>query len=190
MKNSSLLIFLLLPLFCLAQSTLKLKGKVSTETTPLEWADVSIFNSEGKIIDGTTTKQDGTFEINLKKGTYKIGINLLGFSEFEKEISLEKDTDLGTLIIKETIANLNEVVIKTAKNTVEQKIDRVVYKVENNIAVTGGDALTAINTAPGVVVQNSSINILGKGASRVMIDGRMIELSGEELNSFEINFGK
>ncbi|WP_343697501.1 TonB-dependent receptor [Flavobacterium sp.] len=184
MKNSSLLIFLLLPLFCLAQSTLKLKGKVSTETTPLEWADVSIFNSEGKIIDGTTTKQDGTFEINLKKGTYKIGINLLGFSEFEKEISLEKDTDLGTLIIKETIANLNEVVIKTAKNTVEQKIDRVVYKVENNIAVTGGDALTAINTAPGVVVQNSSINILGKGASRVMIDGRMIELSGEELNSF------
>lgn len=184
MKNSSLLIFLLLPLFCLAQSTLKLKGKVSNETTPLEWADVSIFNSEGKIIDGTTTKQDGTFEINLKKGTYKIGINLLGFSEFEKEISLEKDTDLGTIILKETVANLNEVVIKTAKNTVEQKIDRVVYKVENNIAVTSGDALTAINTAPGVVVQNSSINILGKGASRVMIDGRMIELSGDELNSF------
>ena len=56
--------------------------------------------------------------------------------------------------------------------------------VENNISAAGGDALTAINTAPGVVVQNSTINILGKGASRVMIDGRMIELSGEELNSF------
>ncbi|ABQ05519.1 TonB-dependent receptor domain-containing protein [Flavobacterium johnsoniae] len=184
MKKSNLLIFLLLPLFCLAQSTLKLKGKVSNETAGLEWADVSVFNSEGKIIDGTTTKQDGSFEINLKKGTYKITISLLGYSEYEKEISIEKDTDLGIIILKETTTNLGEVVIQTKKKTVEQKIDRVVYNVENNISVTGGDALTAINTAPGVVVQNNVINILGKGASRVMIDGRMIELSGEELNSY------
>ncbi|MCP2026016.1 outer membrane receptor protein involved in Fe transport [Flavobacterium sp. HSC-32F16] len=184
MKKSNLLIFLLLPLFCLAQSTLKLKGKVSNETANLQWADVSIFNSEGKIIDGTTTKQDGTFEINLKKGIYKIGISLLGFSEYEKEISIEKDTDLGILILKETTTHLGEVVIKNKKKTVEQKIDRVVYNVENNISVAGGDALAAINTAPGVVVKNSTINILGKGTSRIMIDGRMIELSGEELNSF------
>lgn len=184
MKKSNLLIFLLLPLFCLAQSTLKLKGKVSNETAGLEWADVSVFNSEGKIIDGTTTKQDGSFEINLKKGTYKITISLLGFSGYEKEISIEKETNLGIIILKETTTNLGEVVIQTKKKTVEQKIDRVVYNVENNISVTGGDALTAINTAPGVVVQNNVINILGKGASRVMIDGRMIELSGEELNSY------
>lgn len=184
MKKSNLLIFLLLPLFCLAQSTLKLKGKVSNETAGLEWADVSVSNSEGKIIDGTTTKQDGSFEINLKKGTYKITISLLGYSENEKEISIEKETDLGIIILKETTTNLGEVVIQTKKKTIEQKIDRVVYNVENNISVTGGDALTAINTAPGVVVQNNVINILGKGASRVMIDGRMIELSGEELNSY------
>lgn len=184
MKKSNLLIFLLLPLFCLAQSTLKLKGKVSNETAGLEWADVSVFNSEGKIIDGTTTKQDGSFEINLKKGTYKITISLLGYSEYEKEISIEKDTDLGIIILKETTTNLGEVVIQTKKKTVEQKIDRVVYNVENNISAAGGDALTAINTAPGVVVQNNVINILGKGASRVTIDGRMIELSGEELNSY------
>jgi iron complex outermembrane receptor protein len=184
MKKSNLLIFLLLPLFCLAQSNLKLKGKVSNETTPLEWADVSILNLEGKIIDGNTTKQDGTFEINLKKGNYKIGISLLGYTEYEKEISIEKDTDLGIIILKETAENLGEVVIKTKKNTIEQKIDRVVYNVENNISVSGGDALAAINKAPGVVVQGSTITILGKGASRVMVDGRMIELSGEELNSF------
>jgi outer membrane receptor protein involved in Fe transport len=184
MKKSNLLIFLLLPLFCLAQSTLKLKGKVSNETAGLEWADVSVFNLQGKIIDGTTTKQDGSFEINLKKGTYKITISLLGFSEYEKEISIEKETDLGIIILKETTTNLGEVVIQTKKKTIEQKIDRVVYNVENNISVTGGDALTAINTAPGVVVHNNVINILGKGASRVMIDGRMIELSGEELNSY------
>ncbi|TDO72821.1 outer membrane receptor protein involved in Fe transport [Flavobacterium chryseum] len=184
MKKANLLIFLVLPLFCLAQASLKLKGKIASETTPLEWADISLSNPEGKIIDGTTSKQDGSFEISLKKGTYKIGISLLGFSDFEKEILIEKDTDLGTIILKETTTNLGEVVIQTKKKTVEQKTDRLVYNLENNVTTVGGDALSAINTAPGVVVQNNTITILGKGTSRVMIDGRMIELAGEELNNY------
>ncbi|KAF2331720.1 outer membrane beta-barrel family protein [Flavobacterium ginsenosidimutans] len=184
MKKTHLLIFLVLPLFCLAQSTLKLKGKIVSETMPLEWAEVSILNSEGKIIDGTTAKQDGSFEMNLTNGFYKIEISLLGFADYEKEISLEKDIDLGIIFLKETATNLGEVVIQSKKNTIEQKTDRLVYNLENNVTTTGGDALNAINTAPGVVVKNDVITILGKGTSRVMIDGRLIELTGEELNNF------
>ncbi|MRX67185.1 Outer membrane receptor proteins, mostly Fe transport [Flavobacterium resistens] len=183
MKKLNLLIFLILPLFCLAQS-FQLKGKISDEKSPLEWADISISNVEGKIIDGTTSKQDGSFEISLKKGTYKINISLLGFTDYEKEISLEKDTDLAIITLKENETKLVEVVVQSKKKTIEQKIDRLVYNPENNATTVGGDALSAINTAPGVVVQNNAINILGKGTSRVMIDGRMIELTGEELNNF------
>ncbi|MGO4771949.1 TonB-dependent receptor domain-containing protein [Flavobacterium sp. W22_SRS_FK3] len=184
MKTANLLIFLLLPFFCLAQSTFKLKGKIASEITTLEWADISILNSEGKIVDGTTTKQDGTFEINLKKGSYKIGVNLLGFEEYEKEISIENDTDIGIIMMKQNATKLVEVVVKSKKKTIEQKTDRLVYNLENNLTTVGGDALSAINTAPGVVVKNDAITILGKGTSRVMIDGRIIELAGEELNNF------
>ncbi|SFC81152.1 outer membrane beta-barrel family protein [Flavobacterium phragmitis] len=183
MKKVTLLIFLVLPLFCLAQS-FKLKGKIASEKTPLEWADVSILNSEGKIMDGTTTQKDGVFEMNLKKGSYLIEITLLGFTDYRKEITVEKDIDLGTIIMIETATNLGEVVIQSRKKTIEQKIDRLVYNPENNATTAGGDALSAINTAPGVVVKNNAINILGKGVSRVMIDGRMVELTGEELNNF------
>lgn len=184
MKTANLLIFLLLPFFCFAQSTLKLKGKIASKTASLEWADISIINSEGKIVDGTTTKQDGTFEINLKKGSYKIDVSLLGFEEYEKKILLENDTDLGTVILKENATNLVEVVVQSKKKTIEQKTDRLVYNLENNVTNVGGDALSAINTAPGVVVKNDAISILGKGTSRVMIDGKIIELAGEELNNF------
>ncbi|WP_343588808.1 TonB-dependent receptor [Flavobacterium sp.] len=182
MKKLNLLILLLLPLFCLAQSTLK--GKVASETKSLEWAEISIINMEGKIIDGTTTKEDGSFEVNLKNGFYKIEISLLGFTAYEKEISLEKNTDLGTIVLKENETKLVEVVVQSKKKTIEQKTDRLVYNLENNVTTTGGDALSAINTAPGVVVKNDVITILGKGTSRVMIDGRLIELTGEELNNF------
>lgn len=184
MKKTNLLIFLLLPLFCLAQTSFKLNGKIADEKTSLAWTDVVIVNQEGKIINGATTKEDGSFELNLNKGIYKVKISPLGYSEFEKEIAIENDTDLGTIILKENATNLVEVVIKSKKNTIVQKIDRLVYNPENNVTTVGGDALSAINTAPGVVVQNKAINILGKGTSRVMIDGRMIELTGEELNSF------
>ncbi|MCR4030241.1 MULTISPECIES: TonB-dependent receptor domain-containing protein [Flavobacterium] len=182
MKKLNLLILLLLPLFCLAQSTLK--GKVASETQSVQWAEISILNKEGKIINGATTKEDGFFEINLTNGFYKIKIGLLGFADYEKEISLEKNTDLGTIILKENETKLVEVVIQSKKKTIEQKTDRIIYNLENNVANIGGDALNAINTAPGVVVQNNTINILGKGTSRVMIDGRIIELTGEELNNF------
>ncbi|TDE42716.1 TonB-dependent receptor [Flavobacterium rhamnosiphilum] len=184
MKKTNLLIFLLLPLFCLAQTSFKLNGKIADEKTSLAWTDVVIVNQEGKIINGATTKEDGSFELNLNKGIYKVKIRSLGYSEFEKEIAIENDTDLGTIILKENATNLVEVVIKSKKNTIVQKIDRLVYNPENNVTTVGGDALSAINTAPGVVVQNKAINILGKGTSRVMIDGRMIELTGEELNNF------
>ncbi|WP_235830911.1 carboxypeptidase-like regulatory domain-containing protein [Flavobacterium ustbae] len=183
MKKLQFLIFLVLPLFCLAQS-IKLKGKIANEKTPLEWADISILNSEDKIIDGTSTKADGSFEINLKKGTYKIGVSLVGYKEVEKNIVLENDLDLGIITLIENTTKLVEVVVQSKKKTIEQKTDRLVYNLENNVANVGGDALSAINTAPGVVVQNNTINILGKGTSRVMIDGRIIELTGEELNNF------
>lgn len=183
MKKVNLLIFLLMPLFCLAQSV-KLKGNISSKTTSLEWADVSISNAEGKIIGGTTSRQDGTFDIDIKKGTYKIEVSLIGFTDYKKEIAVEKDTDLGTITLIESTTNLGEVVIQSRRNTIEQKIDRLVYNPENNVNTAGGDALSAINTAPGVVVKNNAITILGKGTSRVMIDGRMIELTGEELNNY------
>lgn len=184
MKKTILLIFLLLPLFCLAQETVKLKGTITTENTPLQWATVSISNLDGKIINGTTSQQDGSFELDLKSDSYKIGITLLGFTNYESEISVIANTDLGTIVLQKNVTDLAEVIIQTKKKTIEQKTDRLIYNFENNVATTGGDALSAINTAPGIVVKNDVITLLGKGTSRVMIDGRLIELTGEELNNY------
>lgn len=184
MKKANLFIFLLLPLFCLAQSTFQLKGKITDETAALPWENIVVFSPEGKIVDGTASKEDGTFEVTISKGFYKIKISPQGLMNWEKDILIEKDIDLGLILLTKKTNNLDEVVITTKKRTIEQKIDRLIYNVENNVSTTGGDALSAINTAPGVVVQNNTINILGKGLSRVMIDGRIVELSGEELNSF------
>lgn len=184
MKKVYLLILLLLPLFGLAQASYKVYGKIADEKTPVAWTAVVILNQEGKIINGTTANEDGSFELILTKGRYKVSISPQGYAGVDKEVTIEKDTNLGVIMVKETVTNLGEVVIQSRKNTIEQKTDRLVYNLENNVTNVGGDALSAIHTAPGVVVQHNLITILGKGVSRVMLDGRMIELTGEELNNF------
>lgn len=184
MNKATLFIFLLLPLWCFSQSaSFQLKGKVTSNSGTLAQASIQLLTAEGKTA-GTTAKTDGSFEITVQNDTYTIRISAIGFADWEKNILITKDTDLGPVYLSESTTALGEITVTSSKKTVEQKADRLVYHVENKLNNAGGDALSALANAPGVLVQNNSISLLGKGAARVMIDGRMIELSGEELHNF------
>ncbi|WP_306354176.1 outer membrane beta-barrel family protein [Flavobacterium sp. '19STA2R22 D10 B1'] len=183
MKKLSLLIVLLLfPLWCMAQ--LKLKGSVQDAIGPLGFANVSLTNSQGDVVTGTVTKEDGTFSLQANAGTYKIQISFLGYTDIIKEVTLDKDIDFGKLILAEDAVSLEEITVVSRKKMIEYKTDRLIFNLENNVSTSGGGALDALRVAPGLVVRNNSISMLGKGSSRVMVDGRMIELTGEELVAF------
>jgi iron complex outermembrane recepter protein len=184
MKKATLIIFLLLPVFCLSQTIFVLKGKVTDTNLPIAWANVILTNSQGKHITGTTTKTDGNFEVKVPLGLYKITISAIGFMHWQKDSAIKTDTDFGQLTLERNTTALGEVIVNNNKNIIEQKIDRLVYYTEKNITLAGGDALQALRTAPGVIVQSNAISILGKGNTQVMIDGRVVELAGEELNNY------
>jgi hypothetical protein len=48
----------------------------------------------------------------------------------------------------------------------------------------GGDALDALKESPGVRVNNDNISIIGKSELQVMINGRLIHLSGNDLSNY------
>lgn len=181
MKTIILYALLLLPLW--AQSQIQLKGNVKGNNEPIVWANVILTATQGKGITGALTKEDGSFELKLKNGSYQLKISYLGFSAWEKSIQIEKDTDLGDIVLQQK-DDLQEVKIVAKKKLVEYKTDRIIFNVENSISASGGNAVSAIGTAPGVMVLDNSISILGKGATRVMINGRLIELTGDELINY------
>jgi iron complex outermembrane receptor protein len=181
MKTIILYAFLILPLW--ASSQIQLKGNVKGNNEPVIWANVILTNQEGKMITGTLTKEDGSFEIKVKNGSYKLKISYLGFTVWEKDMLIEKDTDLGIIAMQKN-GDLQEIKIVAQKKLIEYKTDRLIFNIENSISALGGNAVNAISAAPGVMVQNNSISILGKGASRVMVNGRMIELTGDELINY------
>ncbi|MBB5638949.1 hypothetical protein HDE68_004887 [Pedobacter cryoconitis] len=181
MKTIILYALLSLPLW--ASSQIQFKGNVTGNHEPVIWANVILTNPEGKVAAGTLTREDGSFEMKVNSGSYHIKISYLGFTAWEKNISIEKDTDLGSIELQKN-KDLNEVRIVAQKKTIEYKTDRLIFNVANSISASGGYALNAISATPGVIVQNNTISILGKGASRVMVDGRMIELTGDELMNY------
>ncbi|MFT3827618.1 MAG: TonB-dependent receptor [Chitinophagaceae bacterium] len=177
-----LIILLMMPVWAIAQ--VQVSGLVKSGDTPVAGANVVVKNGLGNMAGGTVTREDGSFELKLAKDTYTILISALGYISWEKIVVLQKDTALGTILLQQNSTSLETFVVTAKKKLVEYKQDRLVLNVENNIAATGGNALNVISTAPGVMVQNNNITMLGKGTTRVMVDGRMIELTGEELANY------
>jgi len=163
-------------------------GKVTDNIGVIPFANVSITNNKGEIISGTTTNENGLFEIKTKNGNYKIEISYLGYKTWKKEIFITKNLTLGTILLEENAQSLDEITIKTQKRMLQRKIDRVVFNVEKSIAATGGNGLDILRITPGVQVQNGTLAILGRGATQVMINGIISPLSGDELMSLLSGF--
>lgn len=159
-------------------------GKVADNTDVIPFANVILKDSNNKIIAGTTTSDAGKFELKTSNGTYTIEISFLGYETLSKTIVINKNINLGTLVLKENAQALDEIVVKTEKRVLERKVDRLVFNVEKSIAATGGNGLDVLRITPGVQLQNNTISILGKGASQVMINDRLSPLAGDELIAF------
>ena len=181
----SILITLFFSTVLLAQT---ITGKITDATGIIPFANVTIKDNQYKIITGTTTDDDGLFKLKISKGTYTIEVSYLGYKNWKKEINVSANLNLGTIFLEENSQKLEEIVFKTEKRVLERKIDRLIFNVEKSIAATGGNGLDVLKITPGVQVQNGSLEILGKGATRVMINGRISPLAGDELVSFLSGF--
>ena len=181
MKHLILLFAFLFSTIIVAQT---ITGKVIDKTGSIPFANIIVADSNQKIITGTTTDDNGLFNMKVKTGTYKITISFIGYKNYMKEVVVTKNINLGAIMIEESGEMLEEVVIKVTKRIIERKIDRLVFNVEKSIAATGGNGMDILKIAPGIQVQNGIIEILGKGASRILINGRISPLQGDDLISF------
>ena len=90
---------------------------------------------------------------------------------------------IPSLLVAENTQTLQEVKVVTKKPFVEQQIDRMVVNVENNIGSAGGTALEVLEKAPGVTIdrQNDRLQFKGRQGVMVMIDGKLQQISMQDL---------
>lgn len=98
-------------------------------------------------------------------------------------MELNTDIDLGEIVVEEAKV-LEGVTITAKKKLIEQKVDRMVFNVANSVASQGMSGLDAVKNTPMVRVQNESVSIVGKGGVSIMVNDRMLNLSGSELTNY------
>lgn len=110
----------------------------------------------------------------------KIIIFLLLTISFFSYAQVKENDSINKIVEKQ----IQEVEILAKKKLIEKKVDRLVFNVENSISATGGDAIDALKVTPGLKVQNDQISMIGKSGMSVMIDDKLMQLSGDDLVNF------
>ncbi|MEY4433385.1 MAG: hypothetical protein RLZZ44_1519 [Bacteroidota bacterium] len=161
----------------IAKNKLKITGKVVEKTTkqPLEYATITFrLPNNPKPITGGITNNKGEFSVEAAIGTYDISIEFISFKSTEiKGKSFESNTNLGTIVLTEDAAQLNEVVVRAEKTTVEIKLDKKVFNVGNDLMVKGGTVSDVLGNIPSVSVDvEGNVSLRGNENVKILIDGR------------------
>ncbi len=177
-------LFLVLLSTSLFQAQVNVTGRVNDSTgTSVEFATVVIKKGD-HVIGNAFTNERGDYVIHIpEKGKFALSVYYIGFNTKETEINLVKDSAIN-ITLSSNKFKLKEVVVTGKNLVVEQKVDRLVFNVGNSIAATGGDALDALKVTPGIMVKNDIVSMVGKNGLRVMINDKIIQLSGDALTNF------
>lgn len=180
--NKFLLIIFLLPNLALSQT---LSGNViSDKNEPIEFAEIILFTKDSIAIKSDLTNEKGYFNIKHDKGFYILQIRQLGNVFYNKNIILENDVFLGDISIKQTSIELKEIVISSQQKIIERKNDKLIFNIEKSIYSSSGDALDALKVTPSLKIQNDKVEMIGKSAMGVLLNDKLIMLSGDELIAF------
>ena len=181
--------FLLFILFCVFPSKLfsqvNISGQIKDKNNKtIEFLEVQLQNKDSVIVKSELTNVDGKFTIIAEKGEYQLLIKQLGKILQKQKVSANQDIYIGVIQVAENQQQLKEVVITSKKKLIERKVDRLIFNVENSISASGGDAIDALKITPNIRVLNDKIAMIGKSNMSVMIDDRLMKLSGDDLTNF------
>ncbi|MES3017560.1 MAG: TonB-dependent receptor [Bacteroidota bacterium] len=116
-------------------------------------------------------------------GKYLLVTQSMNYARYQSDtISVFENTDLGKIALKQSDNTLKEVVVTAAKPLIQQQYDKTVINVANSLTAVGSTALEVLEKAPGITVdQNDNIAMRGRQGVLIMIDGKLVPMSGQDL---------
>ncbi len=175
--------------FCLAitnaQTTVTISGIVKEKTVniPIAFANVVLkTEKDSAFVSGTASAEDGRFALSkIKPGSYTLEISYLGFTTHKQPLyvgSLSPFLDIQSIELQKNTTSLQEVVVSSKANTINDALDKKTFSLKDNISQGGGSLLQSMQNLPGVTVQDGKVQLRGNDKVVVLIDGRQTALTG------------
>ncbi len=166
-----------------------LKGRLlNSKGEAVEFATIALLkSSDSSIVKGSYTNERGEYTIEqVMPGSYLIRAMVVGLGRKQSTVFVVQEGQTGMQVedlrYAETAVELKTVEISAVKPVIEFKNGNTILNVDNTALAAGNNAYDLLTKAPGVSIDNNNnISIQGKQGVKVMIDGRMQQLSNEQL---------
>lgn len=173
-KTISILIYAVMLLCSVslnAQQICSVQGVVNSQDgVVLQYADVFLMHPQkDSIITYTQSSETGKFVMNIPAGTFRLGVNYIGYKTYYTNIdSKGKDIDLGIITLNSDTYQLQTVVVKGEAMNIKNTTDGFIVNVEN-LRKTSNNSLDLLKRLPMVSVKNDELKIIGKESVVVKI---------------------
>ena len=164
----------------------KISAKVldAVSHEPIEFATITLMNdSTKKVLNGSITNKRGSFDIqNIPSGNYQLVVQFIGYEDYTQKISLTNNHIISEILLKKKSVQLNDVTVKSTRQIIENKLDKMVYNLEKDITSQGGVATDALKKIPGVTVDiDGNVELLGNPSVKFLIDGKPSAIFGNSI---------
>jgi hypothetical protein len=164
----------------IARGNAKISGVLMDSTTskPVEFATIALISTiTNKPIDGTTADAKGKFTLNkLAPGKYRLVYSFIGYKDKRSSIiAIESGSDInmGTIKLGADVRTLSEVNVVGQAALIEEKVDRLVYNADKDIAAKGGDASDVMRKVPMLSVDlDGNVSLRGSSNVTVLINNK------------------
>ena len=169
--------------------SIKLRLVDSNSAEPVAFATVSITEKgQTKALKYVLSGDDGSAQIEkVRKGTYVLKAELMGYVTHTQDIALTKDLNLGDVKLEEDIKVLDAASISAVGNPIVIKKDTIEYTA-SSFKTSDNDMLEELlKKLPGVEVESDgSITANGETIKKITIDGKTFFLDDPQLASKNI----
>lgn len=149
----------------------------SEDASVIEYANVIVKDSTGKMINGVITDTEGKFMIkSIPFGQeVELEISFIGFTTTTQNIKLTKDNpayDAGNIKMQPDTELLKEVEVKGEQVVVQTSLDKKTYNVDKSAITKSKSASDVLGELPSVSVDaDGSISLRGNSNVRILVDG-------------------
>ncbi|HLU92740.1 MAG TPA: outer membrane beta-barrel family protein, partial [Membranihabitans sp.] len=158
-----------------------------TSNEPIPYATIMVNDKEtGQMLTGTSTEDDGRFEVETPTGNVTLLISFMGYETMTiTDLTVDNGrASLGNISLKTNSQVLDEIMVIGEKSTMEFDLDKRVFNVGSDISSTGVSALEVLNKVPSVNVDiEGQIQLRGNGGVQILINGKPSVLADERTNA-------
>lgn len=180
----------LLVFFAVFTSYGQISGIVTnSRKEPIPFVNVALYNAlDSSIVSGTSSNENGIFVIGqVPTGTFFLKLSSIGYRTFQSNrftlTERNPKVEIDNLLLSEENTMLNEVVITAKKDLIQNTSSGKVVNVQSSLMSKGSNALQVLERLPGVITdrRNNQFSLNGQSGVTVLLNGRRLQLSADEL---------